>query len=411
MIRTTFVALVFAIASSGCISLNFEDSLTAEPIATEAETSTDSSPSERPTPPLAPTNPTFISPAPPAPDGAAQGPFAPARRASPEERELGWSDLTRLAREHQTRSELDEADRRLEQASILTSGLRTTHAARRAVFGIRARFAESLAAAGKIDRADVLADQLLAEAEAEPGLADTALVSLARSVAERRTKAARIRAQEEAPDRIPDHVSQTRVLSIALRVAQSGRASRDRIQLAFHVSQEAYWDSDLTSARNAIDQAIADIRIISPTETRDLASLKLHRAHVAIAQNDLSQAIEDATQALRLFEEAEASSAQRGRSEATLARALAIQGDTDQAIVMARGAYMRLTDDEPIDPHSRRQIVSALARAEASLGNRGQAQRYYDEALEIPRQPFHADRYLMDELQLERAAALSAPSS
>ena len=102
---------------------------------------------------------------------------------------LIWSDLTRMAREAQQRGEYDEAEERLDQAAILVSALPATDARRRAVFGARARYAEQLAYRDELGRADALADLLFGEAELEPALGDTALVSLARSVAARRATA------------------------------------------------------------------------------------------------------------------------------------------------------------------------------------------------------------------------------
>jgi len=81
---------------------------------------------------------------------------------------LTWSDLTRLAREHRVNGELDEARERLAQAAIQVRALPPTHARRRTVFGAQARLAIELADAGEIESADELANELLAEAEAEP---------------------------------------------------------------------------------------------------------------------------------------------------------------------------------------------------------------------------------------------------
>jgi tetratricopeptide (TPR) repeat protein len=314
---------------------------------------------------------------------------------------LGWSDLTRLARDHQRRGELDEAERRLDQASTLVSKLAPTDARRRAVFGTRARFAEQLAYHGETERSDALADQLFAEAEAEPALGDTALVSLAVSVVDRRSAVGEeARLDSDSPD---ERTSQMRILRIALRTAQTGTANRDRLQLAKRVAETAFLEDELATARNAVDQAIADTATLAPTNAAQIAELSLLRARIANRQGDFERAIADATRANQIADERGASASFRGYGEATLAEALARSGEPDRALAIGRGARARLDGDEPIEDHAQRIILTSLARIEVSIDHAERARLYYDEALEVPGDDSDEDRHLVRAIVAERA--------
>jgi hypothetical protein len=230
-------------------------------------------------------------------DGARSGsPIPP----EPVEDELDWSDLTQMAREHQRRREYERAQQRLDQAAVLVAGLPPTHASRRAVFGIRARFAEQLGRLGEVERADALADQLLAEAEAEPDLAGASFVSLAVSLAERRAQSAKQMAETGGETEAGEGIetpSQLPLLDIALRTAQAGSASRQRFTLAARVAEDAYNQDRVDIARIAIDQALADIAILSPNNLSQIALLLLQRSRIATANGDFAVAIADATRA------------------------------------------------------------------------------------------------------------------
>jgi tetratricopeptide (TPR) repeat protein len=307
---------------------------------------------------------------------------------------LSWSDLTRLAREHGRRGELDEARERLDQAAFQVRPLPPTDARRRAVFGARARLAIELADAGEIESADELADELLAESEAEPELGGAALVSLALSVAERR-----------------ELESQLAILSIALTTAQTGAISRDRMNLSFQIAEIAYRHKDFVLARRAIDQAVSDAQHIGPSKRDLIASLELFRARIALAQADLEAAETSAISANQVFEEISADPSMRGIAEATLAEILAEKGSTERALMIARGAHARIGGQEPIQNHAQRVILASLARVELSAGESVSAREHFEQALAIPAVDFAADRDLVEQLTLELQALGGAAAS
>ncbi len=297
---------------------------------------------------------------------------------------LSWSDLTLLAREHRKRGELDQARARLEQAAAQVRPLPPHHARRRAVFGMQARLATELAAAGELESADELADELLREAEGAPELGGAALVSLALSVADRRE---------------PD--SRLELYRVALGTAQAGTTSRDRMNLAIRVAVEGYHQKDFVLARRAIDQAVLDAQHIGPSRKERIASLELYKAYVALAQMDLPAAEMSATTANRIFEEISASSSHRGTAEAILAEILAEKGDLEKALIIARGAHARIDGEEPIQDHAQRQILASLARVERSAGDVVAAQRHFEKALAIPALDLAADVDLIERLTIE----------
>jgi tetratricopeptide (TPR) repeat protein len=307
---------------------------------------------------------------------------------------LAWSDLTRRAREHGKRGELDEARERLDQAAIQVRPLSPIDARRRTVFGARARLAIELADAGKIESADELADELLAESEAEPELGGAALVSLALSVAKRR-----------------ESESQLAILSIALTTAQTGVTSQDRMNLSFQIAEIAYRDKDFVLARRAIDQAVSDAQHIGPERRDRIAALELYRARIALAQADLEAAETSATTANQVFEEISAGPSMRGIAEATLAEILAEKGSTEKALMIARGAHARIGGQEQIQDHAQRVILASLARVELSAGESVSAREHFERALAIPAVGFSADDDLVEQLTLELQALGGADAS
>lgn len=296
---------------------------------------------------------------------------------------LSWSDLTRLAREHRQRGELEEAGERLDQAALQVELLPPTHARRRTVFGMRARLAIALAEAGEIEAADELADTLFAEADTAPDLGGAALISLALSVADRRP-------QE----------SQLRLLRIALTTAQAGTTSRSRMKLALRVAETAY-AKDLELARRAIDQAVLDAEHTGPSRRARIASLELFKSRIALAQSDLETAESSAIRANRLFDQISASPSERGIAEATLAEILAEKGDIDKALAIARSAYARIDGATPLEAHAERVILVAQARVRRSVGDSASARQHYERALEIAGLDTAADKDLVRRITQE----------
>lgn len=305
-------------------------------------------------------------------------------RAPVIETALSWSDLTRLAREHRQRGELDEARERLDQAAIQVRPLSPTHARRRTVFGMQARLAMRFAATGEIESADELADALLAEAELAPELGGAALVSLALSLADRREPESRLS-----------------LLRIALITTQAGAPSRARMTLAVQVADEAHRGKDFALARRAIDQAVIDAKLLGPSMRLRIAALELLKARIALAQLDLEAAEMSATSANRLLEEVSASASNQGVAEATLAEILAKKGDTDMALIIARGAHARIGGEEPIEDHAQRVILASLGRVERSAGDSELARRHFEQALAIPEADSAADVDLVEQLIIE----------
>ncbi|MAG31597.1 MAG: hypothetical protein CL908_11985 [Deltaproteobacteria bacterium] len=317
------------------------------------------------------------------------------------ERPLSWSELTRLAREAQVRTDDDEASERLAQAALLVADLPPYHARRRATFGLRARQAMSLAVIGKMEAADQLADELIAEFEADPEIGGSAFVPLAISVAQRRKAAA-----DEAGE--PD--AQLHLLHVALVAAQTDTASRERMDMAFRLSNDAMHEKEYDLARRAIDQAVLDAQRVDPLNREQAASLRVYKARVALAQGDLETAEAAATAANQIFEEISADDSNRGVAEATLAQILAERGELERALMISRGAMARLESSESLVEDARRQILGSAARVERISGNLEAARRHYAAALEIPTLDFVVDDDLTRDLARELAELGSAAS-
>ncbi len=315
-----------------------------------------------------------------------------------------WRELSRRAREHAQNGEFDEAETLLEQAALQLKDRRPTSTRRRTVFGLRARLAHDLAALGEIERADLLADRLFEEVRAEPALGDTALVTLARATANRRREAAREAGRTE---------SQLPLLALAFDASLASPASRERLGLAFEVSNKALRDGELELARRAIDQTIEDARITAPADRMQAAALEIYKARIALAARDLDVAAESAETAVRIFEREQADPSSRGVAEATLGQILAEQGELDRAFELGRGAYARLAGPGEIVAHARRQIPAALARIEWLAGEREAASAHYREALAVPADGSERDDNLIADIkaalvELETGAAVSA---
>jgi len=331
-----------------------------------------------------------------------------ARPVAGEESALAWSDLTRLAREHRQQGEYEEARERLSQAALQVSALPPTNAQRRTVLGMQARLAEDMAERGDIEAADLLADELFEQVEAEPDVGGTALISLALSTAERREAAALEAGEEDA---------QLALLRLALDTAERRSTSRDRMELGALVADKAYRGGDLLLARRAIDVAVEDAQRVIPTRKARIAELESERARIALAQGDLVAAASAATTANQLNAEAEVESARQGVGEALLAEILAEQGELERARLIALGAYARVDGDDTITPHDRRRIVAGMARVDRASGEFASARRHFEEALEIEGLDLDGDRNLvrtlageLQELDSLESSSLMAPT-
>ena len=305
---------------------------------------------------------------------------------------LSWSELTRLAREDRRRDQLTKANERLSKAAILVEGRAPTHVSRRTVFGLRARLAIDLAESGDLEAADSLADLLLSEAESTPEIGGPALVSLARSVAERRQAAAAENGEE---------ASQLSLLRTALTTAQAGRVSRDRMELASKVAKIAFREDEIGFARTAIDQCLADADLIIPANKDRLAALRLEHARIALAGDDLEAAQSSATAANQMLDEIDADASRRGVAEVVLAEILAAKGEFEMALVIASGAQARIGGDEPISDPASRLILSTLARIEKSAGDVDSARVHFEQALALPGVPETADEDLVRDITRE----------
>ena len=279
---------------------------------------------------------------------------------TPEESAQKWSELTRRARLDRQAGRFEETREALEQAAAQLSHRPPANAQRRAVFGMRARLAIDFVALEEDENADALADQLFDEATREPELGGPALVDLAFLFAQRRGAEAR---QAGLPD------SQLPLFRLALQASESEPASRNRLSLAYDISEAATRAGDHELARRAIDRAVLDAQTVEPADRDQLASLKIFKARIAMAQGDLVTAEASAVAANRIFEEIGAPSANRAVAEATLARALGEAGEIERARAIAIGAQARLDADPPLPIHASRIVLAELARLERAAGD------------------------------------------
>jgi len=320
-----------------------------------------------------------------------------AQRPSPgteagEDVAMSWSELTRAARELRQRGELDAAREKLDQAAIQVAPLPPTNAERQAVFGMRARLADAYARRGELEAADALADELFAQAEAEPALCGSALATLAASVAKRREQIASDEGREDP---------QLPLYGLALECARNEPSSRSRFLLAEDVARRSYRADDMALARRGIDQAIVDAQRIIPTRRERLAGLEAFRARIALAQDDLDAAETAAVQANTLLDEIDADPSSRAITESLLVDILVAKGDPERAAQVATGARARMDLEQPLTPYAQRRVLSALAHVEHSRGDRAAARRHLEEALAIPGVDLEADRRLVRELTAE----------
>ncbi|MFK7894378.1 MAG: tetratricopeptide repeat protein [Myxococcota bacterium] len=303
-----------------------------------------------------------------------------------------WHDLTRSARGHRLRGEYLEANTQLAQAAFQLAARPAGNAARRAVFSQRARLARELFRSGEVETAELLAGELFAEAETGPAIGGASLMDLARDTIERRAKEAGTTFSEE---------EELSLLALSFRSAQTGTATRARVNLGFEVASLAFHIGQLELARDAIDQAVLDGRTTNPLDAEQEGSLKVYKSRIALAQGDLQTAEAAALAANRVFESMEGNASTRGVAEATLAVVYAEKGQTDQALELAQTAYARKNQSPKLYEHALRTITGSLARAEAAAGMRDEAKRHYREALAIPIENSALDERLAASIQRE----------
>lgn len=312
-----------------------------------------------------------------------------------------WYALTRTARIDQQQGKFEAAATHLEQAAMQLEARPPGNAQRRAVHAMRARLARDLLSVGQKEEADALAEVIFSEAESMPAIGGSATVDLALALASRRKAAA-----EEAG--LPE--SQLPLLRIALLAAESNTPSLARMNMAYDVSVRALREGDAQLARRAIDRAVLDARVTAPSNLHQLASLKILKTRIAIAQGDLITAEASATSANRLFEEIDAQPANRAIAEATLARALSERGDIERARAIALGAQARLGGDPPIPPHAARAVLAEIGRLERAAGDSTAALDLFEQALDIPGEDFELDILLVEQLTAEKTALMDAAS-
>ncbi len=312
-----------------------------------------------------------------------------------EEPEQSWYTLTRAARDARQLGRFEEMANLLERARLLVAERPAESIQRRTVHGMRARLALDLLALGREDEANALADALFEEAESEPAVGGPATIELASRFSIHRTDVARADGLE---------ASVLPLMRIALNAAESENPNRQRLGLAFEVAREAEFQGDLPLARKAIDRAIADSRILEAANLRQLATLELIRARVALGQGDLAEAERSAGASNRLLDETNASAPARAVGEATMAHVVAKRGDEDRARAIARTAQSRLGGDPPAPNGLARRVLGELARMERALGDVDAARAHYRAALDLPGTQDPADQQLVESLTRERSA-------
>ena len=383
----------------GCVSVNYPDAAGAN------------APNAAPEPPPAPGAPS-TSPAPSVPSapeaesGATRAGTpveAPtesqaetaSETSTPDEPALSWSQLTRAGRDHQLQREWEMALQRFEQAEILVSGLSPSHVRRRTVFGMQARLAAALAAAGETERAKALRQRLFDLAEASPAIGGPALVELALEQASESENGLN-EAESETAARL-------RTLAIALAVAEQGRAQTSRIALARRIAEEALHAGRLGLARRAADLALRDAKILAASQRGALGAHFLSRARIRLAQNEVAGAEEDAEAAADHFEAAEASASFKAIAQAFRSEVLMRRGAMNEALAGLEEAET-LVAERRVQPYAQRAVLAARARISAGLAQPDQARRAYQAALALPPEALAKDRALRRALKQELEA-------
>ena len=310
------------------------------------------------------------------------------------ERAKPWYELARESRVARQAGDYEEAREALSKASVQLASRPADNAQRRTVHSATARLAMFLATSEQIEKANEVAEDVLAEAEADPLVGGPATVELAYYLAQKRT----LEAEESG---IPD--SQLSLLRIALLVSEHEAASNERIMLAYETSQVASREGDHDLARRAIDRAVLDIKTLDPLGLTQLATLKIAKMRIALAQGDLATAEATGAAANRLLDELDATAEVRAIGEATIAHVIAERGDTERARAIALSARSRLSGDPPAGNHGTRTVLGELARLERAAGDLDAARRLYAEALDLPGVDSDLDIDLVGELTQELA--------
>ena len=393
-ISTHFAVLCLSLGTTACGSLNYPDPETSESNSPASSQIDGVKRSRPPSPPVlldvgfgVPEEdlaPDLTSLDPSGENGAAQA----------------WFELTKRARLARSEGRFDDARELLEQASIQLTNRPPTNAQRRAVFGMRARLARDFDALDRKEESEALADVLFAEAVKSPELGGAALADLAHLIASRRDAKAKTEGLVESP--IP-------LLRIALSAAENETPSQLRLSRAFEISQIAMREGEHDLARRAIDRAVLDAQTLASSDKDQLASHKIFKARIALAQGDLITAEASAAAANRLFDEMNAPPANRADAESTMARIVAESGDAERARAIIAGARARLDTKSPLPPYVVRLVLGEAARVERALGSLDESRALYSQALAIVKTDAAVDRQLSSDLQ-DELLALDAPT-
>ena len=312
-----------------------------------------------------------------------------------DERGKPWYELVRESRVARQAGDYEAAREALSKAAAQLASRPADNAQRRTVHSATARLAMLLATSGQSEKANEIAEDVLAEAEANPLVGGPATADLAYYLAQKRTLAAK-------ESGIPE--SQLSLFRIALLVSEREAASNERLMLAYAVSKVASRERDYDLARRAIDRAVLDSKILEPLELSQLATLKIAKMRIALTQGDLATAEATGAAANRLLDEIDAPAEYRAIGEATIARIIAERGDTERARAIAISARSRLGDEPPPGNHGSRIVLGELARLERAAGDLDAARRIYAEALDLPAVDLDIDTDLVGELTQELAA-------
>jgi tetratricopeptide (TPR) repeat protein len=199
------------------------------------------------------------------------------------------------------------------------------------------------------------------------------------------------------------------LLKIAVDAAQTESPTRLRLRRSRSVSQIATTEGDYDLARRAIDRAIQDAQTLDPANKYQLASLKVSKARIALAQGDLLTAEASAASASRIFESIDSTTPNRSVAESTMARVVSERGDTERARAIIAGVRARFDEPPPLPDYAKRIVLHDSAHIEQALGDDEAARRFFERALKIPPVDSQADIDLIEDLQ-EELTALDAPA-
>ena len=156
------------------------------------------------------------------------------------ERGKPWYELARESREARQAGDYEAAREALSKASAQLASRPADNAQRRTVHSATARLAMLLATSEQIEKANEVAEDVLAEAEADPLVGGPATVELAYYLAQKRTLAAK---ESGLPE------SQLSLLRIALLVSEHEAASNERLTTSRGVRSIAPYSTPRLSIR------------------------------------------------------------------------------------------------------------------------------------------------------------------